>query len=175
MADVFKEQLVKSGVDPKKMFFKIFIGIIISVVILIVVKNLLLVVGIITALFFVDYKYLGMFADGFVDRYIEFEYIATNGSFEVDKIINKARRKKQMTLEMKDITCFSKADGQRLIGMAHGCEKVNDFSNRYNKNLSDKYSFIIMENGKKVQVIFEPNEAILSVFQTFVPRHALEN
>ncbi len=173
MADLFKEQLVKSSVDTKKMFIKIFLGTVVSLLILVFMRNLLLSVGIIAVLFFVDYKWVGAFADGFIDRYLEFEYIATNGSFEIDKIINKARRKKQLTIEMKDITCFSKADGQRLIGMAHGCE-VRDFSNRNNKNLSEKYSFIITEKGKKVQVIFEPNEDMLSVFKTFVPRHALE-
>ncbi len=175
MADLFKEQLVKSSNDMKKVFVKIFIGTVISVLILFLVKNLFFSVGIIAALFFLDYKFLGLFADGFLDRYIEYEYIATNGSFEVDKVINKARRKKQMAIEMKDIACFSKADGQRLLGMAHTCDSVNDFSNINNKNLSEKYSFIVSEKGKKVQVIFEPNEDILNVFKTFVPKHAFES
>ncbi len=174
MADLFKEQLVKSSVDTKKMFVKVFIGTIVSLLILVLTRNIILAAGIIAILFFVDYKWLGVFADGFIDRYLEYEYTATNGSFEVDKIVNKARRKKQITLEMKDIACFSKADGQRILGMAHGCV-VKDFSNKNNKNLSEKYSFIITEKGKKVQVIFEPNEDMLNVFKTFVPRHALEN
>ncbi len=174
MADLFKEQLVKSSVDTKKMFIKIFLGTILSVVILIILQDFVFSGILIALLFYLDYRFLGLFADGFVDRYIEFEYIATNGSFEIDKVINRARRKSQMSIEMKDISCLDKADSQRIIGLSHSCDSEKDFSNLNNKNLSEKYCFIIIENGKKVKVTFEPNEDMLKVFKTFVPKHALE-
>ncbi len=175
MADLFKEQIVKSSVDFKKNFIKIFIGTLVSILILFLIRNLVIGLVIIAVIFFVDYRFLGLFADGFLDRYLEFEYIATNGSFDIDKIINKAKRKKQISIEMQDIQCFSKADGQRIIGLSHTCQEVKDFSNFNNKDISSKYSFVIMQNGKKVQVIFEPNEDMLNVFKTFVPKHAFEN
>ncbi len=173
MADYFKEQIIKTSMDVKSRSIKLIIGIVISGAILFFVPLMGLNVIILAALFFFDYKFTKFFAPGFLERDLEFEYIATNGTFEVDKVINKSSRRKEIECEMKDISWFGKLDNPKLLGQAHG-STILDLSNIKNKNNNDKYVFIITHKDKKTQVIFEPNEDMVKIFQVFVPKHAIE-
>ncbi len=173
MADYFKEQIIKTSMDAKSRGIKIVIGVVIIVAILGLIPyfavGLLLVIGV----FFLDYKYSKLFAAGFIERDLEYEYIATNSSFEVDRVINKSNRKHEIDLEMKEIIWFGKLDNPKLLGQAHGAE-IKNLSNLDNKNNDSKYAFITMYKGKKTQVIFEPNEEMVAIFKVFVPKHAIE-
>ncbi len=173
MADYFKEQIIKTSMDVKSRSIKLFIGVVISVLILGFVSIPYLNVIILGVLFYLDYRFTKIFAPGFVDRQLEFEYIATNGSFEVDKVINKSSRRKEFDCEMKDIAWFGKIDNPKLLGQSHG-STILDLSNIKNTNNNEKYVFIITHKDKKTQVIFEPNEEMVKIFQVFVPKHAIE-
>lgn len=176
MADYFKEQLVKSGMDIKERVLKIIIGVVISGAILLFIP--FISVFIVALAFFLDYKFLRLFSPGFLDREIEYEYTATNSNFEIDKVMNRSNRRHEINLDMKDIICISKLDNRQLLGHSHGA-KIKDFSNIRNTNTDDKYAIICMQKDKngtetKVQVIFEPNEEMLKIFKVFVPKHAVE-
>ncbi len=95
---------------------------------------------------------------------IEFEYIATNGSVDVDKIINKSSRKRLITFEC------SKVEG------------VKKYSDDYKKNngvktfvctdnLDDAYIFTVStkEFGKS-EIIISPNEEFINHIKLFIPR-----
>ncbi len=173
MADYFKEQIIKTSMDSKSRSIKLFIGIVLSVLIFGLVPFAALSLLILIVLFFLDNKFTRIFAPGFLERDLEFEYIATNGSFEIDKVINKSSRRKEIECEMKDITWFGKLDNPKLLGQSHGTE-TKDLSNIKNINKNEKYAFIVMHKNKKTQVIFEPNEEMVKIFQVFVPKHAIE-
>ncbi len=173
MADYFKEQIIKTSMDPKIRILKVAISIVLCLGILTFVKIPVVSLIIIALIFYADNRFTRFFAPGVLERELELEYIATNGSFEIDMVINKSSRRHEFDIEMKDISFFSKVDNQKLLGQAHGAE-VKDFSNLKNTNKDDKYTFIAMYKGKKIQVIFEPNEDIVEIFKNFVPKHAIE-
>ncbi len=170
MADYYKEQIIKTDMDSKKRIIGTiacsllaFLGLIFGTIGLIVVA----------ILFLIDYKFTKLVTPAVFDRKLELEYIATNGTFEIDTIINKARRRKEIEIEMKDVVCFGKLESQKVLGQSHQTE-VKDLSNRNNSNNDDKYVFIVMNNSKKTKVIFEPNEDMIQIFKVFVPKHAME-
>ncbi len=173
MADYFKEQIIKTSMDTKTRGIKVAIGLVISIAILTLIPFFAVSVLLIMLLFYLDYRFTKFFAAGFIERDLEYEYIATNSSFEVDRVINKSNRKHEIDLDMKDITWFGKLDNPKLLGQSHGAV-VKDLSNLKNMDTSSKYTFIVMIDGKKTQVIFEPNEDVIAVFKVFVPKHAIE-
>ncbi len=173
MADYFKEQIIKTSMDAKSRGIKVVIGLVISIAIIMLVPYFAISVLLIMGIFFLDYRYTKLFAAGFLERDLEYEYIATNSSFEVDRVINKSNRKHEIDLEMRDITWFGKLDNPKLLGQTHGAE-IKNLSNLKNTDTASKYAFIIMYKDKKTQVIFEPNEDIVAIFKVFVPNHAIE-
>lgn len=173
LADYYKEQLVTSAMEPKERIRKVAIGLIIIIAALLLTRNLMFTTIIVLILFFLDYKFTKIFASGFIDRSIEYEYIVTNSIFEADKVINKSSRAPIIDVDMKDIIFLGKLNNPKLTGYKHEAI-VKDVSNIKNKNDDEKYTFIVTYKDKKTQVIFEPNEAVLELFKMFVPKHATE-
>ncbi len=172
MAEHYKEQVVKSAMDEKNRVTKLIIGIaIIFLVLAFLPISYILKVAIITIIFFVDYKYTKIFASAFLDRTIENEYIVMGDSFSIDTVINKSSRRKGIDINLNDVIYFSKLDDNKLMGLSHDC-KILDYSNIKNKNTDDKFAFIINIYDKKAKVIFEPNEKMVEIIKTFVPKHA---
>ncbi len=172
MAEHYKEQVVKSAMSEKDRAIKLLIGIVIifSIFAFLPIMDILKVI-IIAVIFFVDYKYTKIFATAFLDRTIEQEYIAMGDSFSIDTVINRSSRRQGIDINLSDVICFSKLDDNKLMGLSHDC-KVLDYSNIKNKNTNDKFAFIINIDDKKTKVIFEPNEDVVEIIKTFVPKHA---
>ncbi len=173
MADYYKEQIVKTDMDLTKRLVGSGISIALIVVVILFIPNFIISVGILALVFFLDNKYSKFFAPALLERQLELEYIATNSTFEIDTIINRANRRQEIEIDMKDVIWFSKMDSQKLLGHSHGA-KVLDLSNIKIKDNTNKYVFVVTHKDKKTQVIFEPNEDMLNIFKVFVPKHAME-
>ncbi len=95
---------------------------------------------------------------------IEFEYIATNGSVDVDKIINKSSRKRLVSFECNKVEGVKKysSDHQKNSGVkTFVC--TDDMENAYVFTVSTK------EFGKS-EVILSPNENFINHIKLFIPR-----
>jgi hypothetical protein len=105
---------------------------------------------------------------------IEFEYALTNGELDIDKIIAKRRRKRLITVKIKEIDT-----------MAHiaGNDK-NEFFNRSFKTVIDASSsplspdafFISVHHDKLglTKLIFEPDQRIIGICKSMAPRKVLD-
>ncbi len=170
MADYYKEQIIKTDMDSKKRL----VGTAVCLVVAVLGFALGIIgIAVVAVIFFLDYRFTKLVTPAVMDRNLEFEYIATNSTFEIDTIINKASRRKEIEINMKDIICFGKLESQKVLGQSHGAE-VRDLSNIKNTNNEDKFAFIITKNDKKTKVIFEPSEDMVQIFKVFVPKHAME-
>ncbi len=106
--------------------------------------------------------YLAYFVGGQLN--IEFEYILTNGTFDVDAVINMRKRRRLVSFECKNLDSFSKYDPNHN----YGCSGVIFAANASSENL---YCAIVStkEKGKALLVI-EPNEEMIEGLKKCMPR-----
>jgi len=100
---------------------------------------------------------------------VEYEYILTNGELDVDKITNRKKRKRLITVHSKTFIEFGKADKQKDF-----TDKEKDFSkiidaSGHSQAFCDYYA-VFFKNGQKVKLIFNPTGKMIDVFKFYAPR-----
>ena len=97
--------------------------------------------------------------------FIEYEYIITNNSFDIDKIISKKSRKRLASFEISQVESIEKynpnaKDNTRFAEILKVC------------NASDEaYQLIFKDGTSLTKVIFAPDERIKKAIVKFLPRH----
>ena len=99
---------------------------------------------------------------------IEYEYAFTNGELDIDKIMSKSKRKRILTVSVKDFEVMAHVEDKVHAYELNGFEKILDFSSGEIKE--NTYAAIFMHNNQKVKMIFEPNEEILKGIFYLIPR-----
>lgn len=100
---------------------------------------------------------------------IEYEYIATNGSVDVDKIINKSSRKRLVSFECSKVEGVEKYNPQHKSSKAVKTFVCTD-------SLVDAYVFTVPTNEfGKCQVIISPNEGFINHIKLFIPRSLISD
>ena len=165
MGDVFKEQIVKK--DPKTIDSLKRAGIIILAVILIIIA-FLFIQG------FAPIISLGIGFGAYMLMSflnIEYEYVFTNGDLDIDIIYNRSRRKRLMTVNMKEIEIMAHIEDKVHAGDFSSAQETIDYSSGTpNENT---YIFLTTFKSKKVRVIIEPNEKLLSAIAGVVSRRKI--
>ena len=97
---------------------------------------------------------------------IEFEYTITNGSFDVDKIIAQRKRKRLLSVELKDFEKFG------VYVLSEHAQKKYDQQIHAAGGWGGPYYFgVVNVKGKGTTlVVFEPNEKTLGLVKKFLPR-----
>lgn len=97
---------------------------------------------------------------------IEYEYIITNGIFDVDKIFAKSSRKR--------VASFDLAHVERLEKYNPNAKPVGNFSKTViacNTNDNDAYMMVVSEEGKgNSLIVFSPDERLRSAVVKFIPK-----
>lgn len=162
--DTFVEQLVTIKKDSKT--YLGYIGITIAAIIL--MSIILWIFGniAIVAIFLIIYaafKLYSMFN-------IEYEYIVTNATMDIDKIIAKSSRKRITSFDLSAVLRIDKFNGT----VPSEVEKDCFFA--CNKNDENAYILYYKQEGKAQQAfVFAPNEKTISGMKSFLPRHICEN
>jgi hypothetical protein len=99
---------------------------------------------------------------------IEYEYIVTNGDLDIDKIINRKRRKRIFSANCKDFEILA-----RLKGGLND-RRIQNINNRIfavsSMDAENVFFAILIYKGERTVVFFEPNEKMLNSFKLFIPR-----
>lgn len=99
---------------------------------------------------------------------IEYEYIVTNGELDIDKIINRKRRKRIFSANCKEFEIVAKLKG----GLND--RRVQNINNKIiavsSINAENVYFAILNYKGERTAVFFEPDERIINSFKLFIPR-----
>lgn len=162
MTSIFKEQLVKKESTSKDTLAKI--GIIVAAIIIILLANVLIP----TFGLFITVG-IGYGAFWLFQRFdVEYEYIFTNGELDIDKIFNKSRRKKALTVNVKQFEVMAHIEDPMHIHEWKRAQKVLDYSS--GKTKENTYGAIFTQEGQLVQLIFEPNGSILEGIGHYIPR-----
>lgn len=97
---------------------------------------------------------------------IEYEYIITNGTFDIDKIINKSARKRIASFELSITNRLEKFNE----GLLNNVDQ-KDVVYACNTDSENAYLLVYQKEGKKaVYVVFEPNEKIKTAVVKFLPK-----
>ena len=125
-------------------------------------KYAYLIVLVCVLVLFLAWKFISRF-------YIEFEYSLTNGILDIDKIVNKKKRKRLLTTECKTIESYGKYDAQ-----AH--RNRNYRTRIFAANPDSKNLFCIIcsqENKGTTLVVLEPDKRMREALTSFLPRQAV--
>ena len=95
---------------------------------------------------------------------LEYEYTSTNGSVDVDKIINKTTRKNIISFECKEVEFVCKFESDKT------------YKNKLlicTDQLDDAYLFTVNSKGIKYDLVFSPNAKLLDSFKHYIPRSVI--
>lgn len=98
-------------------------------------------------------------------RNIEFEYSITNGDITIDKIINKSRRKRIISIDAHDIEFIGK---NKPTNIKNNYIRLN-VSQSQNNESNWYFSGHNSQKGN-VFVLFTPNDKVLSAIKPFLSR-----
>ena len=108
MQDVFVEYMVAQRKTPKTTLLKalIVVAFIVLAPSFLMFSHLLGPLSFLGALFFVGGGYCAYFF--IISMNLEFEYTITNGEMDVDKIIAQRRRKRLMSIKLREVEAFGR-------------------------------------------------------------------
>lgn len=99
---------------------------------------------------------------------VEFEYIYLNGEMDVDKIISKSDRERMITFKANTFEHFGKYEEEKQKADSIPVDRRFDFTSHTGEN-EVYYAVFNHKEYKKVLILFEPNEKILSDMVRYVP------
>lgn len=162
MSDFYTEQLVKKQATMKDVFIKAFLvalAIVSVFVVLMFPVAIIVPVVVITAVVFLIRR-----------LNVEYEYLYVNGDLDIDKIMNKAKRKRVFSANISSMELLAPEGADALNQFRNA--KVLDFSS----GMADakRYIFVVAENGQVTKMIFEPNEEIVEGIFLMAPRKVVK-
>lgn len=167
MQDVFIEYLVKRQNTPKHIALKILIvlaAVLISLAAMLFSGALgalsiigpLLVVGAIYGAYFL-----------ITSMSVEYEYSVTNGDLDIDQITAQRKRKRLVSINMKEVEAFGRYKSQEHQGKTYGT-KLFCCDNPENPELW--YCVTRLKQSGQTLVVFNANQKMLDGIKTFLPR-----
>lgn len=156
--DIFTEQIValkKKPLSYVAMVLLVVAAIVLSVFLFIYSLQIpVLILGIVGVIYGVS-KLITMFN-------VEYEYIITNGTVDIDKITAKSTRKRIISFECRDILCGGKYDitnpPRNTVSATHICG-----------NKEDAY-YLIVGEAKKTLLVFSPDKKTKNAIKELAQR-----
>ena len=162
--DTFFEQIVSIKKSGKTMavYFFIWIGALIlcGLSVLLFLSGFLggIFILLLAGIVFGAYKLSGMLN-------IEYEYIITNGTMDVDKIVNKQNRQRILSFDIAKATRMEKYNDGLLVNT-----NPKDIVMACNTTDENVYLLAYEKNGKQMNLVFSPNEKMQTVIAKYLPK-----
>mgnify|MGYP004626475051 FL=1 len=97
---------------------------------------------------------------------VEYEYIVTNGTMDIDKIINKSSRKRILSFELATVSRIEKFNPAQLSGV-----NAKELFITCNQDDPGAYLMVSATEGKGTSyLVFAPDERVRSAIVKFVPK-----
>lgn len=161
MGEFYTELLVKRKPGAKEKLTKVFLIMLVLLSIPTVLMyrfGLLLMIAAIAVTVF-----------AFVRMDIEYEYLYYNGELDVDIIYRKMKRKSVFSMNANELEMLAPANS---IEVKH-YERLKTFDYSSGIKNKEKYVMVVVQNGQKLRVIFEPNEKIVEDLFYKAPRKVI--
>ena len=166
--DVFFEQLVKVKIGTvRKVLIVATILIAAAAVVVVTLAGLTVVPMALAFLIDCGICYVGWWS---VCQYRwEYEYIITNGDFDVDRIVNQRKRSRIVSFKCSNIEKIGKYNKDMQV--SESIEKI------FACTVSDECWYVIVRSldNRKVCLVFDPDERMLEAIKKYLPKQmALE-
>ncbi len=159
--DTFFEQIV--SIKKSKKTWSLYFFIWIAALLLEVIALLLLLSGFSFAILLMAGIVYGAFKlTGTLN--IEYEYIITNGTMDIDQIINKQSRKRILSFDVSKVTRMETYSENLL-------QRVNtkDIVMACNAT-EDAYLLVYEKSGKSIYLVFAPDEKMKNILMKYLPK-----
>ncbi len=161
--DTFFEQIVsikKSGKAVLAVIGIWLLAIILTALLIIFnpipVFNIILIFGIMYGAFWLSTRFN-----------VEYEYIITNGTLDIDKIINKSSRKRILSFELGGVSRLEKYNPSMLNSI-----NGKDVTFACNPGDENAYLLVAEKEGKPSSyLVFAPEERLQTAVKKFVPKY----
>ncbi|MCL2321266.1 MAG: DUF6106 family protein [Oscillospiraceae bacterium] len=100
--------------------------------------------------------------------YVEYEYVITNGSVDIDKIIEAGKRKKVIEFNIKDAELIAMEDSEEAKMFPNKPQKKLDCTTNGNKN--KVYVAFLTMGEERCTIRFTPDEKFLDISFRYNPR-----
>ena len=100
---------------------------------------------------------------------LEYEYVFVNGDLDIDKIMNKARRKRMFSVDADQMELLAPVGAVELMQY----KKIKTYDYTSGKKDAKIYALIASNKGEVCKVLFEPNETIVEGFFVKAPRKVI--
>ena len=101
---------------------------------------------------------------------IEYEYIITNSTMDIDKIIAKSSRKRMVSFDLTAVQRLEKFTGTIPTNISKDC-----FFACNSKDANSYIMYYKKEGQPQKAVVFAPNEKMIDGMKKFLPKHICEN
>lgn len=103
---------------------------------------------------------------------LEYEYLYVNGELDIDKIMSKTKRKHVASFSVNNLELLAPYQSHELDAFKNDrAVQVFDCSSGQNQ---DVYGMVMIEEGAKKLLIFEPNEIMVHDIKRRSPRRVKE-
>lgn len=99
---------------------------------------------------------------------VEYEYVFVDGQLDFDRISGKAKRKNMLRIDFDQVELMAPISSHALDAYTYvKCEEKN-----FSSCEKDSKPYVIIANvdGKKLRILFEPSEKMLSMIKQKSPR-----
>ena len=99
---------------------------------------------------------------------VEYEYVFVDGQLDFDRITGKAKRKNLLRIDFEQVEIMAPMSSHSLDSYTQVKLEVKNFSSGDKE--SKPYVIIANVENKKLRILFEPNEKMLSMIKQKSPR-----
>ena len=100
---------------------------------------------------------------------VEYEYFVTNGDLDIDRIVSKKRRKKLISIKLRDVEYFAPFEDEHIrVAEDLSIKKIIDASSSI--DAPRLYFIIYYNNSEKTCLLFEPTDEMIKNFAHYVPK-----
>jgi len=104
---------------------------------------------------------------------LEFEYLVTNGSLDIDKIISQRKRVRIFSSDCKEFEAVGRVKSKNYgPHVTNGAEQIFAGTSMDSESL---YFVTLPYKGKKTVLFFEPDQRMLDSFRRFIPSKLLRD
>lgn len=107
---------------------------------------------------------------------VEWEYQYVNGELDVDRIINKAKRKRKGSFDLENVEIMAPANSHRLDYYKNN-QQMKEFNYTSNDPEREKmvYAMIVSDDGLLKRILFEPSPQMRRDMRARAPRKVFED
>lgn len=165
MSDLYLEELVKKKRTGKDNALRLLLMAVTAVLVVLALLSL--------SMLFIVPAIAVCIADIFIfPRFsVEWEYQYVNGEIDVDRILNKAKRKRIASFDISNAEILAPAVSHRLDHYNSNPKlKVRDYSSCDPDRARLVYAMIVSSDGELTKVLFEPSEHMVKDMRAKAPR-----